>query len=221
MSKLDPIAETSALAAPDQNRSSAGATRKAPIYELFVLGELMDGPHHGYLLRDILGRLLGPFRHISWGVLYPLIRQLEREGLIVPFEEDGSEQGEGGTGSKQRKQYRITETGRERFCQMMLERGDYHADYPELFLVKLNNLDHLTSHEQLTVLRHYQEYLRTEEAYLEGGRRRILEGELVVPEDQRTHVLEIISFRLSRVEGQSDWLEQKIARIESKEEVSS
>ena len=65
------------------------------MYELFVLGELMDGPHHGYLLREILGRLLGPFRHISCGVLYPLIRQLEREGLIVPFEEDGNEQSVG------------------------------------------------------------------------------------------------------------------------------
>jgi DNA-binding PadR family transcriptional regulator len=209
MSKLDSTAET-----------SAGATRKASIYELFVLGELMDGPHHGYLLRDILGRLLGPFRHISWGVLYPLIRQLEREGLIVPFEEDGNEQGEGGAGSKQRKQYRITEAGRERFGHMMLERGDYHADYPELFLVKLNNLDHLTSQEQLEVLGHYQEYLRTEETYLEGGRRRIIEGKLVVPQGQQPHVLEIISFRLSRVEGQIDWIEQKIARMESKEEAT-
>jgi hypothetical protein len=92
---------------------------------------------------------------------------------------------------------------------------------PELFLVKLNNLDHLTSHEQLAILRHYQEYLRTEEAYLESGRRRIIEGEFDIPEDQRTHVLEIVSFRLSRVEGQIDWIERKIARIENKEEASS
>src|SRR5437588_13030235 len=98
---------------PIENKSSTA--RKAPMYELFVLGELMDGPHYGYLLRDILGRLLGPFRHISWGVLYPLIRRLEREGLIVPDEKTDDRRSESIQGNQQRKQYRITETGQRRF----------------------------------------------------------------------------------------------------------
>lgn len=41
----------------------------------------MDGPHYGYILREILGRLLGPFRHISWDVLYPLIRRVA--GMVI------------------------------------------------------------------------------------------------------------------------------------------
>src|SRR6266567_6089024 len=89
-----PVSDDGTL--PGENKSGSVTARKALMYELFVLGELMDGPHYGYLLREILGRLLGPFRHISWGVLYPLIRHLEREGLIVPSEEDGNEQSEGG-----------------------------------------------------------------------------------------------------------------------------
>src|SRR2546430_11867883 len=94
-----------------ENKSGSVNARKAPMYELFVLGELMDGPHYGYILRDILGRLLGPFRHISWGVLYPLIRHLESGGLIVPDEKSGAAQSESTQGNKQRKQYRITEAG--------------------------------------------------------------------------------------------------------------
>src|SRR5438270_11728209 len=94
---------------PLENKSGSVTARKAFMYELFVLGELMDGPHYGYLLRDNLGRLLGPFRHISWGVLYPLIRQLESGGLIVPDEKSGAVQSESTQVNKQRKQYRITE----------------------------------------------------------------------------------------------------------------
>src|SRR6266478_3486365 len=77
-----------------ESKPGSATARKALMYELFVLGELMDGPHYGYILRDILGRLLGPFRHISWGVLYPLIRHLESGGLIVPDEKSGAAQSE-------------------------------------------------------------------------------------------------------------------------------
>ena len=51
--------------------SARGAARQGKVYELFVLGELSAGPHHGYLLHSILGKILGPFRQISWGALYP------------------------------------------------------------------------------------------------------------------------------------------------------
>ena len=66
-----------------RDKEETSRAHKRLIYELFVLGELMDGPHHGYKLREILSNLFGPFRQISWGMLYPLIRQLEREGLLA------------------------------------------------------------------------------------------------------------------------------------------
>src|SRR5215471_12613063 len=165
-----------------------GPARKAPMYELFVLGELMDGPHYGYLLRDILGRLLGPFRQISWGVLYPLIRHLEREGLIVLDEKTGTGKSESIQGNQQRRQYRLTSAGQRRFLALMLETGDYTADYPERFLIKLNNLDHLTRKQQLTILWHYREYLQVEQKYLQEGQRSIADGTHLIPEDQRAHV---------------------------------
>src|SRR5258708_1995482 len=137
----DSLGEDDKTLLPLQNEQESGRARKSLIYELFVLGELMDEPHHGYQLREILSNLLGPFRQISWGVLYPLIRQLELEGLLASDAETNAEDsGARASGSRQRKQYRLTETGRERFYTLMLERGDYNADYPELFTVKLNNM---------------------------------------------------------------------------------
>jgi DNA-binding PadR family transcriptional regulator len=192
-----------------------GPARKAPMYELFVLGELMDGPHYGYLLRDILGRLLGPFRQISWGVLYPLIRHLEREGLIVLDEKTDTRRGESSQGNQPRKPYRITEAGRRRFLALMLETGDYTADYPELFLIKLNNLDHITREQQLTILWHYREYLQVEQKYLQEGQRNISAGTHFIPEDQRAHVFDIIAFRLSGIQAEIAWIARKIAHLES------
>jgi DNA-binding PadR family transcriptional regulator len=192
-----------------------GAARKAPMYELFVLGELMDGPHYGYLLREILGRLLGPFRQISWGVLYPLIRHLQREGFIVLDEKTSTGQIESIQGNQQRKQYRITEAGQRRFLALMLEIGDYSADYHELFLIKLNNLDHLTRDQQLTILWHYREFLQIEKKFLEDGQRSISDGTHFIPEGQRAHVFDVIEFRLSGIQAEITWVARKIAHLES------
>ena len=198
---------------PLENKPSSA--RKALAYELFVLGELMDGPHYGYLLRDILGRLLGPFRQISWGVLYPLIRHLEQEGLIVLDEQEASGRSESIQGNQPRKSYRITEAGRKRFLALMLEPGEYTADYHVLFLIKLNNLDHLTREEQLRILWQYRDYLQAEQAYLQQGQKNISNGTYAIPEDQLTHVFDVIAFRLSRIQAEITWIAHKIAHLES------
>src|SRR5690349_2906109 len=97
----------------DQAQGENSGARRSVMYELFVLGELMDQPHHGYLLHRILTRLLGPFRQVSWGALYPLIHRLEQEGLIVPTAayEVTDKQARG----KQRNVYQITSAGQEGF----------------------------------------------------------------------------------------------------------
>jgi len=201
-----------------QNEPETGRTRKSLIYELFVLGELMDEPHHGYQLREILSNLLGPFRQMSWGVLYPLIRQLELEGLITSDAETSTgDSGAAASSSRQRKQYRLTESGRERFYTLMLERGDYTADYRELFMVKLNNFDHLSYTQQLTVLWHYRGYLQIEDFYLLGGQQHV-STDPGIPENQRAHILRTISFKWSSIQGEIQWIEQQIKRLEEQSE---
>ena len=214
-----PSAENDNSTGTVQNEREMGSTHKSTIYELFVLGELMDGPHHGYSLREILSRMLGPFRHISWGVLYPLIRQLQHDGLIEADEEAGVERSAGTAGSKQRKSYRITGIGRERFYDLMLERGDYNSDYPEYFTIKLNNFDHISPEEQLTILWHYHRYLEILHFYIQGGQQFITNASpLEVPEDQRSHILRTISYRASGVQAELAWIDHEIARVEQEQE---
>lgn len=201
-----------------QDGHEIGRARKSTIYELFVLGELMDEPHHGYQLRDILSNLLGPFRQMSWGVLYPLIRQLEQEGLLLSDAPSTAEDGEKKTsGNRQRKQYTLTESGRVRFFALMMEQGDYHAEYAELFTVKLNNFDHLSCKQQLTILWQYRDYLQIENFYLLGGQQHV-STDPGIPENQRAHILRTISFKGSRIQGEIQWIEQQIKRLEETSE---
>lgn len=47
-----------------------------------VLGFLIDQPMHGYELKRALSPALPPGRRINDGVLYPLLKRMETEGLI-------------------------------------------------------------------------------------------------------------------------------------------
>ena len=200
-----------------QDEHDAVATRKSTMYELFVLGELMDGPHHGYSLRDILSRMLGPFRQISWGVLYPLIRQLEREGLIVQDEESSAAGGTGTSNSKQRKSYRITESGRKRFSLLMEDQSEYGPDYPEYFIIKLNNFDHISREQQLAILWQYQGYLQALNFYGQSAQQYVSSNP-AIPDGQRPHILRTISYRMCTTQAEIAWIEQEIARLEDEPE---
>src|SRR6476646_9016633 len=130
------------------------------MYELFVLGELLNKPVHGYLLNQIVQKAIGPIRQMSWGALYPLLRRLEQQGLIRR-EASGGEGGE-----REKKIYRITPAGEARFRQLMAEPGAYDADYPDLFTLKMSKFQHVDRDVQMAIVQHYRGYVQYIEAYL-------------------------------------------------------
>ena len=56
--------------------------KRHDVLEFAVLGVLSEGPLHGYELRKRLATVLGPFRALSYGSLYPCLRRLQAKGLI-------------------------------------------------------------------------------------------------------------------------------------------
>lgn len=94
--------------------------RRAEVLELAVLGQLVDAPLHGYELRKRLSALLGPFRAISYGSLYPCLRRLVVRGWIETGDDD-----ERGvlTGRRARIVYELTAQGKERLTEMRDESG--------------------------------------------------------------------------------------------------
>ena len=194
----------------NQRKSETIRVHKNLLYELFVLGELMDRSQYGYHLREILSALLGPFRQISWGVLYPLIGQLEQEGFITLANEVSSLQD--GTNSKQRKLYAITVAGKRRFYELMLIRSDYSTESRELFIIKLNNFDALSLDQQRAVLVEYRHYLQVEGAHLESARQQVL-AEKSLQDQQHVHIFRLLEFRWSSIQSEMQWLEQQMKHL--------
>src|SRR6266851_3166368 len=107
-------------------------------YELIILGTLMVGPFHGYLIAKIMQNIHGPYGKISPGRLYPLLTKLEEAGLIVV--ESISEQQEHQQPRRFQvpsRRYRITEAGRKRFHALMMDTTSYLGDYQRVFVQKV------------------------------------------------------------------------------------
>src|SRR5665811_1321522 len=62
---------------------------RSDVLELAILGLLAETPMHGYELRKRLNLLLGSFRALSYGSLYPCLKGLAERRLIVGA--DGSQ----------------------------------------------------------------------------------------------------------------------------------
>ena len=56
---------------------------RGAVLEFSILGLLHDSPLHGYELRKRLTGVLGPFRAISYGSLYPALKELQSRELIA------------------------------------------------------------------------------------------------------------------------------------------
>ena len=175
------------------------------MYELFTLGQLMDRPMHGYLLHQIISVAIGPLRQMSWGALYPLVRRLEREGLIGQHEQQADQ------GGHQRKMYAITEAGRARFRQLMLVPGVYNADYPDTFNIKFCNFHNIATGEQLLVLEHYRVFLGWQRDYFQAQRQRIA-AHAEISESKRPQILRVLEHRQRLLEADTVWVEQEITQ---------
>lgn len=93
--------------------------RRADVLDLAVLGLLHDTPLHGYELRKRLASVLGPFRALSYGTLYPCLKHLsERDWITESSAADGV-----ASGRRARIVYELTATGKERFETLVDECG--------------------------------------------------------------------------------------------------
>ena len=98
--------------------------RKSGVLELAVLGLLHESPLHGYELRKRLNTLLGSFRALSYGSLYPALRELQARGYLV--EQDALPEPESPAGAMSRRSrvvYALTADGKERLTELLAEGG--------------------------------------------------------------------------------------------------
>jgi DNA-binding PadR family transcriptional regulator len=108
-------------------------SRRSAILELAVLGLLHDAPMHGYELRKQLSSVLGAFRVVSYGTLYPCLRSLLERGWIAEAGSAGPGAAQsdksaglgagGGRGKRARIVYELTPEGKDQFQELLTRSG--------------------------------------------------------------------------------------------------
>jgi DNA-binding PadR family transcriptional regulator len=84
--------------------------------EFALLGLLSQGPLHGYELRKRMIAIYGPFRALSFSVLYPQLHRMLEAGLIAENINEGA-------GRRARIVYAITPKGQDRFTAISATSG--------------------------------------------------------------------------------------------------
>ncbi len=103
-------------------------SRRSALLELAILGLLHESPLHGYELRKRLNSVLGAFRALSYGTLYPCLRDLVERGWIAESTSAANRPGalaaESGSGSRRaRIVYEFTTEGKEHFQSLLSQSG--------------------------------------------------------------------------------------------------
>jgi len=102
-------------------------SRRSALLELAILGLLHESPLHGYELRKRLNAVLGAFRALSYGTLYPCLRDLVERGWIAESTSaENLPEASGATASGSRRArivYEFTAEGKEHFQSLLAQSG--------------------------------------------------------------------------------------------------
>ena len=87
--------------------------------EILILASLQRGSKHGYQIALDVEELSDGYFGFTHGTLYPILHQLEKEGLV-----DGT--WESGTSRRRRKNYRLTRRGRAALRERLAGWSELH-----------------------------------------------------------------------------------------------
>jgi DNA-binding PadR family transcriptional regulator len=177
--------------------------KRTDVLDHTVLGVLSDGPLHGYELRKRLTAILGPFRALSFGSLYPCLHRLTDSGLIEQIDAVEREEIVGVSTKRARIVYALTAEGKEAFAAWVADTGP-EAWEDEAFAARMAFFSRTEAAVRLRIL--------------EGRRARLEErlSSLQSSIDRTNERMDIYAERLQRhgIEGaerEVGWLEELIA----------
>ncbi|MBD0384045.1 PadR family transcriptional regulator [Paenibacillus sedimenti] len=181
------------------------------MYDLFVLGELMSEDKHGYILQERLQYAVGPTRKISPGTLYPLLSRFVESGWITLQFEEKKE------GGRSRKLYGLTEHGRERFQELMVNPVEHNTDTELTFQFQITYFQYVTKDVQLMCLDQYLGYLHNNLKYVNSLSEMIAKKK--INEKQLFQVLRMLDHRKHVLLADVGWVTEEIERIKTTKEL--
>ncbi|WP_125765905.1 PadR family transcriptional regulator [Levilactobacillus mulengensis] len=178
------------------------------MYELFVLGQLMDQEMAGYQLRQALKSVVGQEQTVSYGVLYPLLERLSQAGDITLTTVE--------TSQRPKKVATLTSQGRRHFRALILTPVTVNKQSQLVFQIKCNFLHLLSVTDQRTVLQDFQGFTQFQLDNLQGVRDYLTTQPRMVPTDV-ADALQVNQLQQLRAQAQADWITARLARLDKGE----
>lgn len=171
-----------------------------------ILGVLNAIPCSGYDIKKYCDKSISHFWNENFGHIYPVLRQMETEGLITGKEEQME-------GKPPRKLYFITPRGREEFIAWLMQPVDYTPVRSELLLkltfaknIPRDNIIEKLQRDKELHEKHLTEYRKLEEAYTANKEAQANES--------YTYLLAGLRFGIYSAEMRIRWAEETIASIQ-------
>ena len=165
--------------------------------EFALLGLLSQGPLHGYELRKRMTAIYGPFRALSFSVLYPQLRKMMEAGLIQESFTDA-----GGLSRRSRIVYEITTKGKKRF-ETLAETVSPDTWEDEGFEIRFAFFGPTSTKNRVRILEGRHRRLKEKAEILRGELEKSPVGIDKYLEEWRRHSLE-------SAQREIDWLEDMI-----------
>ena len=175
---------------------------RSDVLEIAILGLLHEAPMHGYELRKRLNLLLGSFRALSYGSLYPALKGLAASGLIAGTDGALTPPPHALSGKRARIVYELTADGKEHLAQVLSSSGPTTWE-DEHFDVRFAFFGQTDAETRLRILEGRRTRLteRLEQVRLSAARTR---------ERVDEYTLELQRHGLEQVEREVRWLDDLI-----------
>ena len=188
------------------------------MYELMILSILIRWSTHGYQIAKIINDMIGTYARMSNGRLYPLLSQLEAQGMIKAVEETG----ESAKGGRKLQTYQITDEGRVRFHTLMMDTTSNPGEYRQIFLQKVSVLRFLKPAERLYLIDHYINYCQAHVLHLVAEREDIQARVEQIDPVHIGAVAQVMQHMIAQWQLELDWAkslrQQELAQAEGIEE---
>ena len=166
------------------------------MFELSALGLLQREPLHGYRLKQKLELFMSSCISVNYGAIYPLLHRLEERGYIHTLTEEA---GDAGT---TRKIYAITQKGRDRWREKMLEQPqDSWVKSRARFMVKFVFFEDLELENRVKLIQHRLRACQTRREYVDSQD---------FPDDRYHQAA--VERHLEMLEREVAWLKQQLAQ---------
>lgn len=163
--------------------------------ELATLGLLQKEALHGYKLKQQLEQFISGCISVNYGAIYPLLKRLEQQNLLTLSLREGEAGGK-------RKIYTITEQGKARFQEKMLEHPkESWVNARSRFMIKFVFFSHLPSQQRIDLIEKRLAVCRTR-----------LREQQCEPQPDDYYVALACDRYVSVIQNEINWLEAQLNR---------